>query len=126
MYTYVHNMKPLQMTVHEFRKDIKAALDFCVEGGHVEINRMGQRFILMHEPRGTTVLRGNILPTAMPTTLAEGNDPKSPGYSAPIRPDIQSKPIKTKADAVEVVAGKKACTHGAAPGFCRFVKCKNA
>lgn len=111
------------ITVHEFRKNIKAALDFCVEGGSVEIDRMGQRFILMYQPRGTAVLRGNLLPTQMPTTLEEANDPKSPDYSANIRPDIPV--IKTPAEAVEAVGlikpvkkGKHLCVHGNPKGSC--------
>lgn len=45
----------------------------------------------------------NKLPTAMPTTLAEANDPKSPGYSAEIRLDIIKTPAQAK-KAVEDIA----------------------
>lgn len=72
----IHIHQPERLTVAEFRKQMKMALDYCVQGGTIEIDRMGQTFVLMYQPRGTAILRGNILP--------------DDGGSHNIRPDVQS------------------------------------
>lgn len=45
------NDKTVTLTVAEFRKNIKAALDYALEGGVVIVDRMGQKFMLNNIPR---------------------------------------------------------------------------
>lgn len=66
-------MNKEQLTVAEFRKNVKAALDFCVQGGAVEIDRMGQKFVLMYVPRGMDIMVGGI-------------DPAKPGADKSVEP----------------------------------------
>ena len=66
--------QPEKLTVAEFRKQMKMALDYCVQGGVIEIDRMGQKFILMYEGRDQSVVRMNHL--------------KDDGESHNIRPDV--------------------------------------
>lgn len=51
-------MNKESLTVAEFRKQIKMALDFCVDGGVIEIDRMGQKFLLTYVPKGVDLMIG--------------------------------------------------------------------
>ena len=59
--------KTITLTVAEFRKNVKAALDFAVEGGVVIIDRMGQRFILTNIGRDTDIqIAGGVMLQSTP------------------------------------------------------------
>lgn len=47
--------KTVTLTVAEFRKNTKDALDYALEGGVVIVDRMGQRFMINHIPRGVDI-----------------------------------------------------------------------
>ena len=111
----------IKYTIVDFRTKLREAFNGAENGDIVVIDRFGVSYELtamqgksvhkvqnvqkskpveVAKPVETNVHKVqpvHILPTAIPTTLKEGNDPKSPGYSAPVRPDI----IKTPSQATE-------------------------
>lgn len=84
-------MKPeyLVLTVHEFRKNMKAALDTALEGNIVVIDRMGQRFSITHIPRGIELSVGVIPAKAIIEPTPEKNKSE---------PSAQSKDEFTEAE----------------------------
>lgn len=82
------------LTVAEFRKQMKMALDYCVQGGTIEIERMGQRFLLMSVPRDSNVSLGMPKDTVMvKPPLVNRGVPKNTDVSDLLTPEkIASEP----------------------------------
>jgi hypothetical protein len=81
----------MDITVSEFRKNTKMYMDAALGGERVTIERGGVQYELTANVY-TTQQRPQVinqLPTAMPTTLEEANDPTTPGYSASVKPDYK-------------------------------------
>lgn len=101
----------LTLTVHEFRKNMKAALDTALEGNIVIIDRMGQRFSLTHLPRGIEIAMGttpakkiSLEPTALKTI-----PPRIKDGDTPVRTDDEWEEV----EAAELACCKKTtpCKH---------------
>ena len=65
--------QPEKLTVAEFRKNLKMALDYCVQGGIIEIERMGQRFILMQASENMGLLSNRATPKKIEPPKVEGS-----------------------------------------------------
>lgn len=143
-------MEYLTLTVHEFRKNMKAALDTALEGNIVIIDRMGQRFTLTHLPRGVELAHaGNLETDTAPHTryakkdgqvyLMNGIDPISRVDLEKISPlpdgkktvHIESTPVgenvfhKLATDKVSssIRPDIKYCPHGYGVGLCKKADC---
>lgn len=100
--------KTTKLTIHEFRKNLKSALDFCVAGGMVELDRMGQKFMLTHIPRGMDVMIGGV-------------DPARPGSDKSV--EVVTKLEKGKKPKVVMVDGQELCEHGKEKWGCMNATC---
>lgn len=66
--------KTITLTVAEFRKNVKASLDFCVQGGVVIIDRMGQRFMLSQLPQDVFIAIDSSKKDGTATVIAKKTD----------------------------------------------------
>jgi len=113
--TEISSYEPERLTAAEFRKQMKMALDYCVQGGVVEIDRMGQTFIVMYQGRGQHVVRmSNPVAENRIKELAEHHPDGGSVIKIPFTKKITSEPSALEGEFdVAVEAGKsipKCCT----------------
>lgn len=107
-----------KLTVAQFRKQIKMALDFCVQGGSIEIDRMGQKFLLMAAPRDSKMVWASGSKVAREIAEAPGTK-------------VISKPVPPKDDGWNLddddvedkVPDGPLCEHGKLNNDCLVIWC---